>query len=159
MTVETSYLCPQCGRDGLEYDGALLWRSGTRPPRQWARKDLDFLQTLGRADYERECLYHCQQCGAEFFEDVDSSCIHLYAESGHFVRYVYNVAHETWQYEVRRQPGGRRSLMSFDRARAAWVELPMYPTWAYEVYTLAFITRRPPLWRLYAQSKPGSPLD
>lgn len=79
MTLIETYPCPKCGEYRLVYDGMLVWRSGSRPPRRLARKEIGFSP---RADYERERCYHCENCGAEFFEDVDSSVIRLYEEGG-----------------------------------------------------------------------------
>lgn len=79
MILVETYPCPKCGEYRLVYDGMLVWRSGSRPPRRLARKEIGFSP---RADYERERCYHCENCGAEFFEDVDSSVIRLYEEGG-----------------------------------------------------------------------------
>lgn len=61
--------CPKCGAHRLVYDGMLVWRSGPRPPRKLARKKVRFSR---RADVEREHCYHCEACGAEFFQDVET---------------------------------------------------------------------------------------
>lgn len=93
MTPYETYPCPQCTHPTLVYDGMVVWRSGPRPPRELARKDVGFLP---RADYERERLYHCEHCGAEFYEDVEQSQVHLYAEHGGG-RYVYETFTGKWQ--------------------------------------------------------------
>ena len=71
------YPCPKCGQRRVLYDGMLVWRRGDRPPRSGARKAYGL---TARADYERERIYHCAQCGAEFFQDVEISHPHLFEE-------------------------------------------------------------------------------
>ena len=149
MAAEEVYPCPECGEPCLVYDGALVWRSGTRPSCEWARKDLDFL-TLPRADYERECHYHCTHCGAAFFEDVDSSFVHLYGHDG-AIRYLYNAVEETWQYDRFDEAGGGWQVLSFDRGGRRWVARPRDERWGQELFQTAFVSRRPPVWRLYYQ--------
>jgi len=85
MTIE-SYPCPKCGEYRLIYEGMLVWRSGPRPPRNLARKQVAFSP---RSDYERERLYHCGHCGTEYFQDVEQKSPHLYAENA-AGQYVYN---------------------------------------------------------------------
>jgi hypothetical protein len=87
-----SYPCPLCGAHQVVYDGMLVWRSGDRPPRSLARKQVAFSP---RADYERERIYHCAACGAEYFADMENRQIHLYCEGGGL--YHYNHAWRTWQ--------------------------------------------------------------
>lgn len=70
--------CPKCGAHRLVYDGMLVWRSGPRPPRKLARKNVRFSH---RADMERERCYHCEACGAEFFQDMETRRSHLYEEA------------------------------------------------------------------------------
>lgn len=97
MTIPyENYPCPKCGQHSLIYDGMLVWRSGPRPPRALASKEVGFLP---RADYERERLYHCAHCGAEFFEDVEQrGRVHLYEE--HVAgRYTYDRATGVWRSE------------------------------------------------------------
>ncbi|MBN1284638.1 MAG: hypothetical protein JXB47_04500 [Anaerolineae bacterium] len=84
--IDDSYPCPRCGEYGLVYDGMLAWRSGPRPPRELARKDVTL---SARADVEREHCYHCTRCGAEFWQDVEQRSIHLY-EEGAGGQYVYS---------------------------------------------------------------------
>jgi hypothetical protein len=60
-----------------------------------ASRDVGFLP---RADYERERLYHCQNCEAEFYEDVEQREIHLYEEGGS--RYSYDNLSGSWQCRV-----------------------------------------------------------
>ena len=93
MTIDPSYPCPQCNQHQLVYDGMLVWRSGSRPPRNLARKQIGFSP---RADYERERVYHCNHCGAEFFEDMEQRRPHLYVE-GDGGKYVYNSLERQWQ--------------------------------------------------------------
>ena len=83
--------CPKCDQQALVYDGMLIWRSGTRPPHAWARKDVVF--TLN-ANYERERCYHCAGCGTEFFEDMETDWVHLYEEGDG--RYDYDPTTGTW---------------------------------------------------------------
>lgn len=96
MTLWETYPCPKCGKAGLVYEGMLAWRHGPRPPRKLARKDLE----LGAGgDYERENLYHCSACGAQFFEDVEQrGQIHLYEEGNG--KYLYNQFTARWQRDV-----------------------------------------------------------
>lgn len=110
MNME-SYPCPKCGEHRLIYDGMLVWRSGTRPPRNLARKQISF---TARADYERERLYHCEQCGAEFFQDVEQHSVHLYEEhvGG---QYLYNSAWRVWEW--------RR----FDPIKREWTTVRLEP--------------------------------
>ena len=84
--------CPKCSKNSLVYDGMLVWRSGPRPPRKLARKKVGFSP---RADYERERIYHCGQCGAEYFEDMEQRTPHLY-EEGTPGKYVYDLAKARW---------------------------------------------------------------
>jgi hypothetical protein len=147
MAAEEIYPCPECGEACLVYDGALVWRSGTRPPRELARKDLNFM-AVPRTDYERECHYHCTHCGAAFFEDVDSSLIHLYGHDG-AICYVYNVVEETWQYDRFDRVEGCWQVFSFDRAERRWVARPRDQHRRGEKLHAAFIGRRPRVWRLY----------
>lgn len=84
MTIDESYPCPVCGEGHLVYEGMLVWRSGPRPPRELARKNVGFSP---RADYERERIYHCAGCGAEFFEDMENKRPHLYGEKGGYYTY------------------------------------------------------------------------
>lgn len=84
--------CPKCGENSLIYDGMLVWRSGPRPPRSLARKKVGFSP---RADYERERIYHCDQCSAEFWEDMERGLPHLY-EEGVSGRYTYDAANQRW---------------------------------------------------------------
>lgn len=93
MVFYEAYSCPKCGWHTLVYDGMLVWRSGPRPPRKLASKDVNFLP---RADYERERLYHCEHCGAEFYEDVEQKREHLYEEHG-AGKYIYNRGTGVWQ--------------------------------------------------------------
>jgi hypothetical protein len=89
------YPCPKCGQYGLVYEGMLAWRSGPRPPRSLASMDVGFLPI---ADYERERLYACDHCKAEFYEDVEQRAPHLYDEhaSG---KYIYDRMNSTWRQE------------------------------------------------------------
>lgn len=88
--------CPKCGEDSLVYDGMLVWRSGPRPPRKLARKEVGFSP---RADYERERIYHCARCKAEFFEDMEQRRPHLY-EEGQSGKYLYDTAQQCWTRRV-----------------------------------------------------------
>jgi hypothetical protein len=88
----TFYPCPKCG-ELLIYDGMLVWRSGPRPPRNLASKEVGFSP---RADYERERIYHCEHCGGEFYEDVEQRHPHLY-EEGVRGQYVYNAFTQSWE--------------------------------------------------------------
>jgi hypothetical protein len=90
--------CPKCRQHTLVYDGMLAWRSGPRPPRSLASKHL---ASLPRADYEVEQLYHCQNCQAEFFADVEQRHLHLY-EEGVGGQLIYNDLTTEWE---RRPPG------------------------------------------------------
>jgi hypothetical protein len=75
-----------------------------------ARKQVGFSP---RADYERERLYHCDNCGAEFFQDMEQRrSIHLY-EEGVSGRYTYNAAEGRWEFR------------SFDRAKRKWTTRPL----------------------------------
>ena len=97
MTLSDTYPCPKCGQYDLVYDGMLAWRSGPRPPRKMARKDVGFSR---RSDYERQRLYHCQHCEIEFYEDVEQRRqVHLY-EEGVFGRYSYDKMTENWQFRA-----------------------------------------------------------
>jgi DNA-directed RNA polymerase subunit RPC12/RpoP len=89
--------CPKCGQKGLTYDGMLVWRSGKRPPRAWACKEVSFSLN---ADYEHERCYHCAMCDAEFFEDLENKQVHLYEEDDG--QYSYDRATGTWTHEKRR---------------------------------------------------------
>lgn len=86
------YPCPKCGQHSVVYEGLLVWRSGDRPPRSLARKQVTF---SARADYERERIYHCKICGAEFFQDVEQRRVHLYEEKGGF--YWYDASNGQWK--------------------------------------------------------------
>lgn len=92
MPVDESYPCPQCGAYCLVYDGVLMWRGGSRPPRSLARKDVGYFHR----DCERERSYHCTCCGTEFFQDVETSALHLYVEGGGG-RYDWDEAGRRWQ--------------------------------------------------------------
>ena len=92
MTIE-SYPCPKCGETRLIYEEMLVWRSGPRPPRNSARKQVGFSP---RADYERERLYRCDHCGAEYFQDMEQKSPHLYPENA-AGQYAYNRAWKTWE--------------------------------------------------------------
>jgi predicted RNA-binding Zn-ribbon protein involved in translation (DUF1610 family) len=95
MNLAKHYPCPKCGQQSLVYDGMLVWRSGPRPPRKMARKEVGFSP---RADYERERLYHCQQCGTEFYEDMEQRRhVHLY-EEGVSGRHTYDGVRKSWQF-------------------------------------------------------------
>lgn len=95
MTETEAYPCPKCGKTGLVYDGMLAWKRGSRPPRELARKDLNL---AAGGDYERENIYHCSQCGAQFFEDVEQSMqIHLYEEGNG--KFVYDRAASSWRMD------------------------------------------------------------
>lgn len=111
--ITESYPCPKCGKHRLIYDGMLVWRSGPRPPRKLASKQESF---SSRADYERERLYHCDQCGAEFFQDVEQRSIHLYEENV-AGQYLYNGAWRAWEW--------RR----FDPIKREWTTLRLEPQW------------------------------
>jgi predicted RNA-binding Zn-ribbon protein involved in translation (DUF1610 family) len=90
------YPCPKCGEYSVVYDGLLVWRSGDRPPRSLARKRVAFSP---RSDYERERIYHCQSCGAEYFADVEMKRIpHLFPEGGRGI-YKYAAVGGTWMHE------------------------------------------------------------
>jgi DNA-directed RNA polymerase subunit RPC12/RpoP len=106
--ITESYPCPKCGKHRLIYDGMLVWRSGPRPPRKESFSS--------RADYERERLYHCDQCGAEFFQDVEQRSIHLYEENV-AGQYLYNGAWRAWEW--------RR----FDPIKREWTTLRLEPQW------------------------------
>lgn len=93
MTIDELYPCPECGEHRLVYDGMLVWRSGPRPPRGLARRDVGFSP---RADVERERCYHCKHCGAEFFEDVENKRPHLFVEGGPG-HYTYDRAKGRWR--------------------------------------------------------------
>ncbi|MFC1974864.1 hypothetical protein ACFLXQ_00525 [Chloroflexota bacterium] len=95
MTIDQSYPCPKCGEKRLVYDGMLVWRTGPRPPRKLARKQIGFSP---RSDYERERIYHCENCEAEFYEDMEQRSIHLY-EEGVIGKYVYNNIERRWQFQ------------------------------------------------------------
>ncbi len=89
MTVDETYPCPKCGQKSLVYDGWLAWRSGERPPRNLARKDVF---TSPRGDYEVERIYHCAQCGVEFWEDTEiRRGVHLW-EEGVSRKYEYDAS-------------------------------------------------------------------
>jgi DNA-directed RNA polymerase subunit RPC12/RpoP len=90
--MNMTYSCPKCGKP-LVYDGMLVWRSGPRPPRNLASKNVGFSP---RADYERERIYHCDHCGAEFWEDVEQRYPHLY-EEGARGKYVYSAFTQSWE--------------------------------------------------------------
>ncbi|MBU0492944.1 MAG: hypothetical protein KKA73_29005 [Chloroflexi bacterium] len=92
-TIDQLYPCPQCDEYRLVYDGMLLWHSGPRPPRNLASRNVGFSP---RADVERERCYHCEHCGAEFYEDVETRRSHLYVEGGGGY-YTYNGAEKRWQ--------------------------------------------------------------
>jgi len=95
-TIDQLYPCPQCGEHRLVYDGWLAWRSGPRPLRQWASKRP--LPFSPRADRERERCYHCEHCGVEFFEDMETTRINLYVEGG-AGSYTYDEAAGGWRRE------------------------------------------------------------
>ncbi len=92
MTTNVFNQCPKCHQNSLIYDGMLVWRSGPRPPRNLARKEIGFSP---RADYERERIYHCSQCGAEFWEDMEQRRAHLY-EEGVPGQYVFDSGKKRW---------------------------------------------------------------
>ena len=83
---------PKCDQESLVFDGMLVWRSGPRPPRNLARKKVGFSP---RADYERARIYHCSQCGAEYWEDMELRRPHLY-EEGVRGRYTYDIIAGRW---------------------------------------------------------------
>jgi hypothetical protein len=58
-----------------------------------ARKEVAFSP---RSDYERERLYHCPHCEAEFYEDLEQREVHLY-EEGVPGRYTYDNLAGSWQ--------------------------------------------------------------
>lgn len=96
MILSEICLCPKCGKPGLVYDGMLAWGSGPRPSRKLASLEVDF---LSRADYERENLYHCSQCGVQFYEDVEQRRrLHLY-EEGVTGQYIYDRVTSSWQFK------------------------------------------------------------
>jgi hypothetical protein len=70
----------------------LIWRSGPRPPRNLARKNAGFSP---RADHERERCYHCAECKAEFFADMENRQPHLYEEGTRF-KYLYSGLKHGW---------------------------------------------------------------
>jgi len=89
----------------------LVWRSGSRPPRKLASKQV----TFGfRGDYETERLYHCDQCGAEFFQDVEQRSTHLYEENVGG-QYLYNSVWRVWEWTI------------FDPAERKWTTVRLEP--------------------------------
>jgi predicted RNA-binding Zn-ribbon protein involved in translation (DUF1610 family) len=112
------YPCPKCGEYRVLYEGMLVWRSGPRPPRKLARKQIVF---SARADVERERIYHCEHCGAEFFQDVEQSRVHLY-EEGVSGQYTYNGAWKTWQHRAYDPDERKWKTTIFDKAEGRWVE-------------------------------------
>jgi len=98
MAINPFDQCPRCGQDSLIYDGMLVWRSGPRPPRESARKKVGF---SSRSDYERERIYHCGECGVEYWADADRRTPHLH-EEGAPRRYTYDKDNQGWTIRSRR---------------------------------------------------------
>ena len=71
--------CPECGQQALEYDGSVKWRSGPRPGRKLATKGP--VGFSPRADFETAHYFHCETCGMEFYDSVDSYRPRLFVES------------------------------------------------------------------------------
>ena len=92
MPIDESYPCPKCGATGLIYEGMLVWRSGPRPPRELARKNVAISP---RADVEREQCYRCNNCGAQYYADWDQRRPHLYNE-GAPGKYLFSATEGTW---------------------------------------------------------------
>lgn len=112
------YPCPKCGEHRVVYDGLLVWRSGDRPPRNLARKQVGFSP---RADYERERIYHCRNCGAEFYQDVEQRRFHLYEEGKQGV-FRYITAHETWILSYYDPDQRRTRNRIWNKADQSWQE-------------------------------------
>jgi hypothetical protein len=150
MATHNIYPCPQCGEYRLAFDGILQWRSGSRPSRELARKNLPFPP---RADYEREICYHCEHCGAEFFEDWDTSLIHLFAENGQ-VKYLYNAKKGAWQRENWDLNLMEWDIYVFDPLERKWkfedrMEYQAHSDWMREI--TASQRGYPQIWRFFAQ--------
>jgi hypothetical protein len=99
------------------YDGLLVWRSGPRPPRNLARKQVAFSP---RADVERERIYHCEHCAAEYFSDVENRQPHLYAEGGGL--YTYNRTWKTWTHRFFDWEAGQLVTRVLDQATGEWLD-------------------------------------
>jgi len=112
------YPCPKCGEYRVLYEGMLMWRSGDRPPRNLARKKVGFSP---RADYERERIYRCDHCGAEFYQDAEQSKDRLY-EEGVRGQYMYNGAWKTWEHRSFDFDARKWVVKMFDHATGQWVE-------------------------------------
>lgn len=66
----STYPCPECGQQALEYDGSVKWRSGPRPGRKLAtKKPIGFSP---RADFDIAHYFHCENCGAKLYDAMDS---------------------------------------------------------------------------------------
>ena len=74
----TAIPCPDCAGQRLVWDGAVVWRSGTRPPRELATTGV--IVFTARADIEIAHYFHCSQCGARFVDPVDGRRPHLHRE-------------------------------------------------------------------------------
>ena len=70
--------CPECGRETLEYDGSVKWGHGPRPGRDLATKGP--VGFSPRADFEIAHYFHCEECGMEFYDPVDSRRPRLFRE-------------------------------------------------------------------------------
>ena len=113
MLLDNSYPCPKCGDYTLIYDGMLAWRSGPRPPHTLARKNIPLSI---RADYERERCYHCANCGAEFWQDMDMpKKIHLY-EEGVSGQYLYNAVEKQWELKFYDSVSRKWKVKIFNKA-------------------------------------------
>ncbi len=109
-----SYPCPKCGEYRLVYDGMLVWRSGPRPPRNLARKQV---ASSPRADVERDYCYHCAHCGAEFSNDTRG--IRL-SEEGVSGEYKYNAAEGSWELKFFDTAERKWKVKIFDKASRQW---------------------------------------
>ncbi|MBN2146633.1 MAG: hypothetical protein JW726_04555 [Anaerolineales bacterium] len=97
MTIENTHPCPKCGQMSLVYDGMLAWTDGhPRPPRHLASKNV----TLSpRGNQEREDIYHCSHCGAEFFQDLEfHRQVHLWEVKGK--KYLHDSSHGWYTEEL-----------------------------------------------------------
>jgi DNA-directed RNA polymerase subunit RPC12/RpoP len=111
-----SYPCPKCGEHRLVYDGMLVWRSGPRPPRRLARKQVGFSP---RADVERDYCYHCEHCGAEF-SNWDAGGIRLRKE-GVSGEYTYNAGEGSWELGYFDTVERKWKVKVFDPVKREWV--------------------------------------
>jgi hypothetical protein len=70
--------CPVCAERALIWDGAVVWRSGSRPPRELATTG--GIVFTARADIEIAHYFHCSNSETKFVDAVDSRRPYLHRE-------------------------------------------------------------------------------